>query len=130
MNPEIKRKWLEALRSGEYNQGSGALRKNGKFCCLGVLCDLHSKETGTNWIRNEEYPDTNDLYLGDTQYLDEKVMSWAGLCENDPQVEITAEEAEEILINPDEIPYKVCISSLNDTGASFRVIANKIEEQL
>jgi hypothetical protein len=29
--------WIEALRSGKYEQGSGALERNEKFCCLGVL---------------------------------------------------------------------------------------------
>lgn len=40
MSPELKTRWLEALRSGEYKQGRAYLRKDDKFCCLGVLCDL------------------------------------------------------------------------------------------
>ena len=45
MNPEIKTRWVEALRSGKYIQGSNALRyltadKEEHWCCLGVLCDL------------------------------------------------------------------------------------------
>lgn len=42
MNQEIKTKWLEALRSGTYQQGREGLRHIGsnQFCCLGVLCDL------------------------------------------------------------------------------------------
>ena len=41
MNPELKQKWLEALRSGKYKQGTGLLRsKENYFCCLGVLCDI------------------------------------------------------------------------------------------
>jgi hypothetical protein len=40
MDKDIKAKWLEALRSGRYRQGEGALRVDDKFCCLGVLCDL------------------------------------------------------------------------------------------
>jgi hypothetical protein len=35
---ELKAKWLSALRSGEYNQGTGLLQaSNGGYCCLGVL---------------------------------------------------------------------------------------------
>jgi hypothetical protein len=41
MDAEIKRKWLEALRSGKYAQGRNALLHEGKYCCLGVLCDAH-----------------------------------------------------------------------------------------
>lgn len=49
MNPKVKALWVEALRSGEYTQSFGALRKDGTggspkgFCCLGVLCDLAVK---------------------------------------------------------------------------------------
>jgi hypothetical protein len=40
------RKWIKALRSGEYKQGCGALRPSkDKFCCLGVLCDVYRKES-------------------------------------------------------------------------------------
>ena len=41
MNAELKKKWLEALRSGKYRQGKHKLRNhNNEFCCLGVLCDV------------------------------------------------------------------------------------------
>lgn len=41
MNPWVKRKWLRALRSGEYGKGKSRLctiYSTGKeYCCLGVL---------------------------------------------------------------------------------------------
>lgn len=38
MSQEIKTKWIEALRSGEYKQGKDILKnENGAYCCLGVL---------------------------------------------------------------------------------------------
>jgi hypothetical protein len=44
MDQDIKDKWLAALRSGEYVQGSGLLRQTvgdtPKYCCLGVLCQV------------------------------------------------------------------------------------------
>lgn len=40
MTPEVKNKWTEALRSEKYEQGNGRLYNNGKYCCLGVLCDV------------------------------------------------------------------------------------------
>lgn len=40
LKPEVKTAWLEALRSGEYKQQTGALRKYDGFCCKGVLADL------------------------------------------------------------------------------------------
>lgn len=53
MNKEVKEKWVAALRSGDYKQGFNRLKTvmndlDGKdvssYCCLGVLCDLASKE--------------------------------------------------------------------------------------
>lgn len=32
--------WLQALRSGDYRQGTGSLYSNGKYCCLGVLVKI------------------------------------------------------------------------------------------
>jgi len=45
MNPEIKTKWLAALRSDDYAQAKGKLRQYGrkKFCCLGVLADINGE---------------------------------------------------------------------------------------
>lgn len=43
MNKDVKSQWVSALRSGEYEQGRGRLERDGKFCCLGVLCDLAVK---------------------------------------------------------------------------------------
>lgn len=35
--------WITALRSGEYEQGTDLLNYQGKYCCLGVACDVLSK---------------------------------------------------------------------------------------
>lgn len=40
MKADLKKKWVEALRSGKYIQGRVYLAKNGKHCCLGVLCEV------------------------------------------------------------------------------------------
>ena len=40
MNADIKAKWLEALRSGNYRQGYNELRCRNRHCALGVLCDI------------------------------------------------------------------------------------------
>ncbi len=34
---DLKKKWVEALRSGKYKQGILHLTYLGKYCCLGVL---------------------------------------------------------------------------------------------
>jgi hypothetical protein len=52
--PDVKAEWLDALRSGEYRQGTlGRLCHlsygDERFCCLGVLGDV----LGGEWVRNE-----------------------------------------------------------------------------
>ena len=37
-------KWVAALRSDQYKQGTGQLRSESGFCCLGVACYLAVKE--------------------------------------------------------------------------------------
>ena len=62
MNRQM-RLWMDALRSGKYEQGKGALRRDGKFCCLGVLCDVYRKETGDGmWV--DGYGNGNSFNTG------------------------------------------------------------------
>ena len=49
--PELKRKWVKALRSGKYTQGFGYLKAKASdpinkdtHCCLGVLGEILPKE--------------------------------------------------------------------------------------
>lgn len=78
MNQEIKARWVTALRSGEYKQGIGMLRReNGDFCCLGVLCDLHSKETGNEWYTEKLF--SYFYYLQNKKVLPVKVQEWSGV---------------------------------------------------
>jgi hypothetical protein len=37
MDKKLKEKWVKALCSGKYPQGSGHLQHAGRYCCLGVL---------------------------------------------------------------------------------------------
>ena len=48
MNQEIKKKWVEALLSGKYKQGFGALCWQGKYCCLGVLREVAGGSVGNS----------------------------------------------------------------------------------
>lgn len=46
MDAQLKAKWVEALRSGKYQQVRGTLREGKRgFCCLGVLADIQ----GCSW---------------------------------------------------------------------------------
>ena len=49
-----QRKWIEALRSGKYQQGRFMLHSaNHRFCCLGVACDLFAKEREIDFILDD-----------------------------------------------------------------------------
>lgn len=68
MNPEIKKKWLKALRSGEYKQGRNLLRSNtDHYCCLGVLCDILNPN---GWEKSGDSYSMN----GKTEYLPEDIQ--------------------------------------------------------
>jgi hypothetical protein len=87
MKPSVKKKWLEALRSGKYKQARGTLRKlagrDAAFCCLGVLCELHRKAVGTgSWSED----DGHWRYLGEISRLPREVAKWAGLESYNPEV--------------------------------------------
>lgn len=40
MKKDVADKWVAALRSGKFQQGKTYLSQDGKFCCLGVLCEV------------------------------------------------------------------------------------------
>lgn len=48
MDPALKANWVEALRSGEYEQARGALSDGNGFCCLGVLCKIRGLTIGAD----------------------------------------------------------------------------------
>lgn len=51
MNPNAQ-KWVEALESGEFEQGKRKLQTGDAFCCLGVACVVYERETGERLTRN------------------------------------------------------------------------------
>lgn len=77
MHKQIAEMWTSALRSGEYAQGGFVLLNKNQFCCLAVLCDIHSKQTGNSWCDVEESEEKT--YLGESNFLPREVMEWAGM---------------------------------------------------
>ena len=83
MNVDIKDMWVKALRSGEYEQGVGALCENGKYCCLGVLADIASKKGVTEkYITSDGAGFYHDVHPAGTEYgassvLPHLVLAWA-----------------------------------------------------
>lgn len=78
MNPEIKAKWVAALRSGEYKQGRAYLRFDGAHCCLGVLCELAVKAGVASKRGLDKLTWFGDLdhRLEESAYLPDAVLKW------------------------------------------------------
>lgn len=103
MDKEIKDKWIDTLKNGDYKQGTFGLRSaDNKFCSLGVLCDV---------VDNDRWQLDRNIYLhlGESDFPDPEVLSKAGLTQTN------------------------CVSliRLNDNlEKSFNEIADWIEENL
>lgn len=114
MNPEIKTRWVAALRSGEYAQTKQALRDENGFCCLGVLCDVVKDDLGIEWTDTINKNDSCMLFDDAGGFLPSSVMRYADLPDCNPTVE----------------SYGDNLSRLNDFGYTFEEIANAIEVDL
>lgn len=66
--------WVKALRSRKYKQTTGCLTNDGKFCCLGVACELAVKAKVIPAVEN-------DSYDGNSSTLPASVQHWLGLQE-------------------------------------------------
>lgn len=119
MNKEVKQKWISALRSGEYKQGTGRLKREDEYCCLGVLCDLYIKEH-KNEVSWEEKRLTGYYFRGQQAeygfHLPPEVITWAGITSDNPNVHY------ECKCSP--------LTKLNDRQVNFNTISELIEEQL
>lgn len=117
MNQEVKKKWVAALRSGDYTQGLGSL-KNAKseYCCLGVLCDVAQKE-GLALIEKYRTYEKAFTFDGEKTFLPYSVRDWAQLSTEAPYVLVGAGMER--------------LDHLNDSGDfSFNQIADLIEASL
>lgn len=132
MNAAVKKQWVEALRSGKYQQGTAALRthKDGQdqYCCLGVLCDLYTKafpKAVGRWddvVEDGVVPFCFSNCLDSIEHWQHEILTpavreWAGLETGDPALNFAGD--------------RFCVSTLNDDERlDFNAIANLIEEQL
>lgn len=120
MNPDVKAKWLEALRSGEYQQTDGFLRtRSDGYCCLGVLSQIASDEGVVPQPKesNGAYRWTSESGNSNNMYLLPEVMEWAGLDSHSGYINITNGTS-------------VSLSRKNDEGVRFPEIADLIEQYL
>jgi hypothetical protein len=118
MKKSIMKKWVSLLRSGEFSQGTGHLNKEGKHCCLGVLCELATVEGITVPHTSGEYAAGLDI-IGYGDFSEEEncgvlplgVQKWAGMDSRNG-----------------EFNYDQMLTDLNDIGSSFDELADIIEK--
>ena len=130
MNPDIKKKWIEALTSGEYLQGESHLRVGDRFCCLGVLCDIYMKEhpeqAESATAQCQYYS-----YFGKSELLPEEVVKWA---EFEESVIESSEQGFGVLVKHEfgsnGMKYDHLLSGLNDSGYNFESLSKLIEGSL
>lgn len=79
MITEVQRKWLDALRSGEYKRCNGRLHDphNNVYCALGVACALYKEEFGGRFEGLDFIPKGGRQENG--ILVDQKVAEWLGL---------------------------------------------------
>lgn len=110
-NETLQLAWLEALRSGNYVQARNHLRINdgvghGRFCCLGVACDIIGMGRWVAPLRYDHY-----LYEMPDGLTFHGIMPW---------------QVSQLLgLQPFQ---ENKLTEMNDAGASFEQIANYLEE--
>lgn len=68
----LKKRWVAALRSGKYKQGKGTLLAGGKYCCLGVLCEIVNGIVPHNSFIPENMPKI-PAFLRDTKLVPKRL---------------------------------------------------------
>lgn len=144
MNPDVKAKWLQKLRSGEYDQGRFFLRRKGRseaeadrYCCLGVLCEVAVEEgVIPPAVSGHSWGDYRYMYDdGSEQALPDAVADWAGLDDGlgtlVPGVARLESACPCASCRIGGIPEAHTLAELNDDlGYTFDQIADVIEERL
>lgn len=102
LNPNAQ-KWVDALRSGKYEQGIGQLRHENNFCCLGVACHIAARDVRKRWRDGMTFD-------GEMDVLPASVMKWLGAKDANPDIDGRS------------------LAKFNDNGKTFAQIADLIEE--
>jgi hypothetical protein len=143
VNQEIKERWVAALESGEFQQGTnflamdsvvmdeitgreavnedGSLKLKRRYCCLGVLCEVAKRDGAI------------DSYDIAEPYLPRVVQEWAELPTRPavPNRSVTADDPDSVqqaAVNLDG--ERVGLDILNDNGCTFPRIAELIRAHL
>ncbi len=115
---EMKKKWVEALKSEKFEHGKFYLCKDNKFCCLGVLCEIEGiareekqlyENIGSTWFYGNDIKDDGLL-------TDERLMQYIGQDGNFIG----------FLIRKNGVDYP-SLTTLNDSEEDFKGVCHVIE---
>jgi len=136
-NQTVIKQWVDALRSGEYEQTIGKLGRADNYtdhhgfkyrsghCCLGVLCELAVKAGVADRHAPVDMALSGIAYDGELNTLPPRVQNWAGLDSNNPTVGHLIVYADE---DGKTEQATDMLSTLNDEfNKSFAEIADAIE---
>lgn len=106
-------KWVEALESGEFQQGKYCLTSGSEHCCLGVACVVAMRN---GVALDVEVVADGTHYGGQSATLPVQVRDWLGLRTHDSHFVTENNEKEQL-------------TALNDKGATFAELAALIRSQ-
>lgn len=117
MKPEVKEKWLKALREPGRKQTSSVLQSDEGQCCLGVLCEIMN-------VPHERSGDTDDIVL---EQKNVQAFDFGNLCGKYIDMPPSEWAIAAVGLNYDQMRN---LSAMNDGGDSFATIADYIETHL
>ena len=113
MLTENQQKWVDALRSGEFEQTTGSLQDGDAYCCLGVACVVAEREGVKPRRRNH----SGELIGGDMSCQPLEITDWLGIWSGNGEHEHDETFSSDTLVD------------LNDQEAmTFAEIADHIEK--
>jgi hypothetical protein len=120
-NKELVKQWIEALRSGNYQQTQYKLRERGlnsdSYCCLGVLCEIAKP------LLSLEEGNSLEKYLNVGGYPPEEVLKLLG-----QNFDIEDDNYKCISVQIEDKGF-IAVHSLNDAyNKSFAEIADLLEQ--
>jgi len=139
MKSAIRNLWLDLLVSNQYEQTQSVLSNSQGFCCLGVLCDIHSnvapEKVRESWIDGQFNGEYCAQYGGETEMLSLRIGRWAF-----PELKAVDQGAyvwnDKKATHVREFPdtpsgraemFMHMLANMNDDGCSFQKIAKYIE---
>lgn len=121
---ENRKKWVAALRSGEFKQGKNFLENlDGSMCCLGVLCNIMGSERTVRTNKAACNTEGLEILYGDKfNMADKHAVEAVGL--TNEAGDFTYEAKEKL-----KLPY-ASLWQLNDhANLTFKEIADIIESE-